>query len=144
MRRLQNLGHQVTLVPKPRTIQVFSKEQRGAQIQERRTGVFLGPLAQPWANHNEAETRRFDGNCPKMARISTSLARSPLTSDLACGGTISLRGADNYDSLRGDGLDFIVLDEYASMAPEAWTEVLQGFLGLIFGHPTPRKRFRRS
>jgi ribosomal protein S17E len=36
-----------------------------------------------------------------------------------------LRGADNYDSLRGDGLDFVVLDEYASMAREAWTEVLR-------------------
>jgi len=41
------------------------------------------------------------------------------------GGTICLRGADNYDSLRGDGLDFVVLDEYASMAREAWTEVLR-------------------
>jgi len=45
--------------------------------------------------------------------------------ELKGGGTICLRGADNYDSLRGDGLDFLVLDEYASMAPEAWTEVLR-------------------
>ena len=42
--------------------------------------------------------------------------------------TIALRGADNYDSLRGEGLDFVVLDEYASMAPEAWTEVLRPML----------------
>src|SRR3982750_1912782 len=40
---------------------------------------------------------------------------SDLTVELATGGTISLRGADNYDSLRGEGLDFVVLDEYASM-----------------------------
>jgi hypothetical protein len=45
--------------------------------------------------------------------------------DLVWGGTICLRGADNYDSLRGDGLDFLVLDEYASIAREAWTEVLR-------------------
>ena len=45
--------------------------------------------------------------------------------ELRCGGTICLRGAENYDSLRGDGLDFVVLDEYASMAPQAWTEVLR-------------------
>jgi hypothetical protein len=45
--------------------------------------------------------------------------------ELSCGGTICVRGADNYDALRGDGLDFVVLDEYASMAPEAWTEVLR-------------------
>ena len=45
--------------------------------------------------------------------------------ELISGGTICLRGADNYDSLRGDGLDFLVLDEYASIAREAWPEVLR-------------------
>jgi len=45
--------------------------------------------------------------------------------ELMGGGAIALRGADNYDGLRGDGLDFVVLDEYASMAPETWTEVLR-------------------
>ncbi len=51
--------------------------------------------------------------------------QSDLRIELISGGTIALRGADNYDSLRGDGLNFVVLDEYASMAPEAWTEVLR-------------------
>ncbi len=45
--------------------------------------------------------------------------------ELISGGTICLRGADNYDSLRGDGLDFLILDEYASIAKEAWPEVLR-------------------
>lgn len=45
--------------------------------------------------------------------------------ELITGGTICLRGADNYDSLRGDGLDFLVLDEYASIAAEAWHQVLR-------------------
>jgi hypothetical protein len=45
--------------------------------------------------------------------------------ELTTGGIIALRGADNYDNLRGEGLDFLVLDEFASMAPEAWTEVLR-------------------
>jgi hypothetical protein len=48
-----------------------------------------------------------------------------LSIELISGGTISLRGADNYDSLRGDGLDFLVLDEFALMAGQAWTEVLR-------------------
>jgi hypothetical protein len=56
-------------------------------------------------------------------------ARTPseteLRIELITGGTICVKGADNYDSLRGDGLDFLVLDEYASIAPEAWTEVLR-------------------
>jgi hypothetical protein len=50
---------------------------------------------------------------------------SDLRIELITGGTIALRGADNYDSLRGSGLDFLVLDEYASMAREAWMEVLR-------------------
>lgn len=45
--------------------------------------------------------------------------------DLVTGGTICLRGADNYDSLRGEGLDFLILDEYASIDREAWPEVLR-------------------
>lgn len=38
---------------------------------------------------------------------------------------IELKGADNEDSLRGVGLDYIVLDEFAFMKKEAWTEVLR-------------------
>ena len=39
--------------------------------------------------------------------------------------TIALRGADNFDSLRGPGLDFVVPDEAAFQKREAWTEVLR-------------------
>ena len=38
---------------------------------------------------------------------------------------IALRGADNPDSLRGPGLDFVVLDEAAFQKHEAWAEVLR-------------------
>lgn len=48
-----------------------------------------------------------------------------LSISLRNGSTISLKGADNYDSLRGVGLDFIVLDEFADISPEAWFETLR-------------------
>ena len=48
-----------------------------------------------------------------------------LTIVLVNGSTIALKGADNYDSLRGVGLDFIVLDEFADIDPEAWYETLR-------------------
>jgi len=39
---------------------------------------------------------------------------------------ISLKGADkSYDNLRGVGLNFLVLDEFADIPEEAWTEVLR-------------------
>ena len=50
---------------------------------------------------------------------------SELTILLKNNSTISLKGADNFDSLRGVGLDFVVLDEFADIDPEAWFEVLR-------------------
>ena len=48
-----------------------------------------------------------------------------LTLTLKNGSVIALKGADNYDSLRGVGLDFICLDEFADIDPEAWFETLR-------------------
>jgi PBSX family phage terminase large subunit len=45
--------------------------------------------------------------------------------ELVNGSSISLKGADNYDSLRGTGNHFIVLDEFADIDPEAWFETLR-------------------
>ena len=50
---------------------------------------------------------------------------SELTILLKNGSVISLKGADNADSLRGVGLDFMVMDEFADVDEEAWTEVLR-------------------
>ncbi len=41
------------------------------------------------------------------------------------GAQFFLLGADDPDSLRGPGWDGLHLDEYATMKPEAWTEVLR-------------------
>lgn len=48
-----------------------------------------------------------------------------LTLKLVNGSTISLKGAENADSLRGRSLDFCVLDEFADMKPTAWSEVIR-------------------
>lgn len=45
--------------------------------------------------------------------------------NLVNGSKIALRGADNYDSLRGGGYDFVVFDETADIKPEAWFEVIR-------------------
>jgi hypothetical protein len=72
---------------------------------------------------------------------------SELSIDLRCGGRIALRSAENYDSLRGGGLDGLVLDEFADIAPEAWTEALRAKLSdrlgraLFIGTPEGRNHF---
>ena len=50
---------------------------------------------------------------------------SELSIELKNGSVISLKGADNADSLRGVGLDYLVMDEFADIDPEAWYEVLR-------------------
>lgn len=40
-------------------------------------------------------------------------------------GWLQIKSADNVDSLRGEGLDWVTLDEAAFMREEAWTEALR-------------------
>jgi len=58
-------------------------------------------------------------------RWAQKINESELTITLRNGSTIALRGADNPDSLRGVGLDFMVMDEFAMIDENAWTEVLR-------------------
>ena len=50
---------------------------------------------------------------------------SDLRIELVNGSIIALRGADNPDSLRGVGIDFLCLDEVADIDEKAWSEVLR-------------------
>jgi PBSX family phage terminase large subunit len=51
-----------------------------------------------------------------------------LSVNLINGSEICLKGAENEDSLRGVGLDFVVLDEYAQMKPNVWDEIIRPML----------------
>ena len=55
----------------------------------------------------------------------TKVNETNLEFTLKNGSTITLKGADNYDSLRGVGLNFLVLDEFADIKPEAWYQTLR-------------------
>ena len=75
-----------------------------------------------------------------------------LSLTLKNGSTISLKGAEKPDNLRGRALDFVVLDEFADMRPEAWYEVIRPSLSdrhsansptraLFIGTPKGRNHF---
>lgn len=72
---------------------------------------------------------------------------SALVLKLINGSTISLKGAEKPDNLRGRALDFVVLDEFADMRPEAWYEVIRPSLSdrqggaLFIGTPKGRNHF---
>ena len=44
---------------------------------------------------------------------------------LPTGGTVQVKSADNPDSLRGEGLNFVVIDECAFVKEDAWTDALR-------------------
>lgn len=75
-----------------------------------------------------------------------------LTIKLINGSTISLKGAEKPNNLRGRALDFVVLDEFADMKPETWSEVIRPSLSdrhtedsptrsLFIGTPKGRNHF---
>ena len=74
----------------------------------------------------------------------SKINHSDLKVILRNGSEISLRGADNENSLRGVGLDFLVMDEFADIKSHAYTEVLRptlsdkGRMGAALFCGTPR------
>lgn len=60
--------------------------------------------------------------------------QTDLSITLINGSKITLRSADNFDALRGGKYDFIVMDECADIAKEAWYLVLRPTLSDRRGH----------
>ena len=59
------------------------------------------------------------------SKIGAKVRRADRQLILPGGGEVTVRSADDPQSLRGEGLDLIVVDECAFMAEEAWTEALR-------------------
>jgi len=63
------------------------------------------------------------------------------------GRKISIKGADDPDSLRGVGLNYVVMDEYAFMKPKVWDMILEPALArtrgkaLFIGTPEGKNHF---
>ena len=63
------------------------------------------------------------------------------------GATISLKGADRPETMRGVSLKFLVMDEYADMKPEVWETILRPALAdqkgdaMFIGTPMGRNHF---
>ena len=66
---------------------------------------------------------------------------------LVNGATITLKGADRPETMRGVSLKFLVMDEYADMKPEVWEQILRPALAdqkgsaMFIGTPMGRNHF---
>ena len=69
------------------------------------------------------------------------------TMTLTNGRKISLKGSDRPDTLRGVGLHYVVMDEYASMKVEVWEQIIRPTLAdvkggaLFIGTPAGKNHF---
>ncbi|MGD9381097.1 MAG: terminase family protein [Candidatus Thorarchaeota archaeon] len=69
------------------------------------------------------------------------------TAELINGRRICLKGSDRYDTLRGVGISFAVMDEFAFMKPEVWDLIIRPTLAdvegsaLFIGTPEGKNHF---
>lgn len=90
-----------------------------------------GPDRLAWyvaPTHRQAKDSVWSQLKSFLGPYATKAHETDLSITLLSGGRIALRSADNYDSLRGVGLDGLVLDEYADIPKEAWVEALRPML----------------
>jgi len=80
---------------------------------------------------------------PIQSRVDRNTGRIEFTNER----WIEVRGADKPDSLRGVGLSYAVLDEFASMKPNVWEEIIRPALAdvqggaLFIGTPAGKNHF---
>ena len=87
----------------------------------------------------------------KIKTLGGSLIRktheNTATVELINGRRIQLKGSDRPDSLRGVGISFVCMDEYAFMKPEVWDLIIQPTLAdvkgkaLFIGTPEGKNHF---
>jgi phage terminase large subunit-like protein len=74
----------------------------------------------------------------------TQIRLAELSIIMPNGGEVSVKSADNPDSLRGEGLNLAVFDEHAFTKPDAWSEAVRPALSDKLGRAmfisTPRGR----
>ena len=61
----------------------------------------------------------------RLKHWAKKLNETRLSANLINGSIIALKGADNYDGVRGVGLNFLCIDEFADVNDKAWYEVLR-------------------
>ncbi|HHC19304.1 MAG TPA: hypothetical protein ENK81_02740 [Euryarchaeota archaeon] len=79
--------------------------------------------------------------------IVTKTNESELSLELLNGSQIKLLGSDNYDALRGVGLNGVVFDEFADIKPNVWQAVVRPMLidskgwAIFMGTPKGKNHF---
>jgi len=102
---------------------------------------YIGPTFQQAKDIMWGMLKELGGDVIKAAHENTAVLT--LINDRK----IYLKGSDRPDTLRGVGLEYVVLDEYASMKPEVWEMIIRPTLAdvkggaLFIGTPAGKNHF---
>jgi dTDP-4-dehydrorhamnose 3,5-epimerase-like enzyme len=83
-------------------------------------GAYVAPTFSQAKDIAWTYLKEYTRNIPGMKYYETELR-----ADFPTGARIKLYGAENSDRLRGLYFDIVVIDEFASMNPSIWTEVIR-------------------
>jgi hypothetical protein len=77
--------------------------------------------------YSQAKNIVWEELCNKMKALgwAKKINQNELSIRLINNSKISLKGSDRFDTLRGSGVDFLVLDEFADQRREVWDTVLR-------------------
>lgn len=87
------------------------------------------------------------GKMEREGGVIASTVENTAVATLVNGRRISIKGADRPDLLRGVGLSYVVLDEYAFMKPDVWQQIIRPALAdvegeaLFIGTPDGKNHF---
>jgi hypothetical protein len=87
------------------------------------------------------------GRMEREGGVIASTVENTAVLTLINGRRISIKGADRPDLLRGVGLSYVVLDEYAFMKPDVWQQIIRPALAdveggaLFIGTPDGKNHF---
>jgi len=124
---------------------LLEKNKAGYDIKDKET-YYIAPTFEQgkkimWPKLKDLAKYKKDGG------VIESTIENVATITLVNGRRISIRGADRPDTLRGVGLGYVVLDEYAFMKPDVWSMIIRPALAdvegeaLFIGTPDGKNHF---
>jgi hypothetical protein len=124
----------------------LASEQNGHELDETHEVYYIAPTFEQGKRIMWAKLKKLGGFAEEGGVIAARHENTGVIT-LINGRKISIKGADNPDSLRGVGLSYVVLDEYADMKPNVWEEIIRPALmdvegaALFIGTPKGKNHF---
>lgn len=122
-------------------INALKSEHRGYKLNAEHSVYYVAPTADQAKRIMWRRFRRLWQDCITGENINDGFFQ------MVNGRRVYVRGAENDEALRGEGYQFLVLDEYADMDPVVWDDILDPALmdvegdALFIGTPKGKNHF---